>query len=74
MAVWWIKACLHVPSPRPCPSKSPAKFIIVPMVTDRLRDRLDSEPILSVNVNLMVTLADTGWRRVSGPSAGNIDY
>ena len=39
------------------------------MVTDHLRDRLGSEPILSVNINLMVTLMDTGMEtvRVNGP-------
>ena len=33
-----LKVCLHLPSP--CPSPSPSKFIIVPMVTDRLRENV----------------------------------
>ena len=34
-----VEACLHVPSPSPCSSPSPSKFIIVSMETDRLMDR-----------------------------------
>ena len=33
-----LRACLQIPSPRTCRSKSPSKFNIVPMVTDRLTD------------------------------------
>ena len=43
-----IMACLHVPSPSPCPSPSQSKFNIVPMVSVRLRDRMGTEPIVSV--------------------------
>ena len=39
-----LKACLHVPSPCPCTSMSPSNFIIVSMETDRLMDRMGSEP------------------------------
>ena len=56
----WVVS-LHVLSPSPSPSLSPSKFIIVPMATDRLTDRLGSEPILSVGVNL------TGTKCVNGP-------
>ena len=48
-----------------CPSKSPSKFIIVPMVMDHLMGRLVSEPILSINVNL--TEKGTETIRVNGP-------
>ena len=44
--------------------------MVVPMVTDRLTDRLDSEPILSIGVNLRVNLTETGMatvRDVNGP-------
>ena len=63
------KACLQVPSLSPCPSLSPSKFIIVPMVPDHLTDRLGSEPILSISVNLTVTVTETGTEtvRVNGP-------
>ena len=54
-----FKSCLHVPSPCPSPLKSLSKSINVPMVTDCLTDRLSSEPILSINVNLMVTVTET---------------
>ena len=33
-----LRACLQIPSPRTCRSKSPSKFNILPMVTDRLTD------------------------------------
>ena len=56
----WVVS-LHVLSPSPSPSLSTSKFIIVPMATDRLTDRLGSEPILSVGVNL------TGTKCVNGP-------
>ena len=46
----WIKVHLHAPSP------SPSKFIVVPMVTDLLTDRLGSQYIMNVNVNLTVTV------------------
>ena len=39
--------------------KSPPKFIIVPMVTDHLTDRLGSEPILSISVNLTEARTET---------------
>ena len=38
---------------------SPSKFIIVPMETDRLTDRLGSEPILSIGVKFTMTVAET---------------
>ena len=41
------------------PVSAPSKFTILPMVTDRLPDRLGLEPILSVNVNLMVNVTET---------------
>ena len=44
----YIKARLHVPSLCPCPSP--------PMGTNHLTDRLGSEPILSINVNLTETV------------------
>ena len=39
------------------------------MVTDHLTDRLGLEPILSINVNLMVTVTETGMEAVcaNGP-------
>ena len=43
-----FKACLHVPSPSPCPSLSPSKFNIVSMETDHLTDRMGSVPILPI--------------------------
>ena len=58
-----VKVCLYVPSPWPCASKSPLEFNIVSVVTDCLMDRLGSEPILSVTVNLTVTMTETGRRR-----------
>ena len=45
-----IKVHLHAPSP------SPSKFIILPMVTDLLTDRLGSQYIMYVNVNLTATV------------------
>ena len=41
----WLstKVCLHIPFPFPC--LSPPKFIIVPMETDRLMDRMGSKAI-----------------------------
>ena len=60
-----VNGPLHIPSPSPCPSLSPSKFIIVPMVIDRLMDRLGSESILYVSVNLTVT--GTKMVRVNGP-------
>ena len=44
------------------PIKVSSKFIIVPMVTDHLTDRMGLEPILSINVDLMET--DTGTETV----------
>ena len=46
--------CLHVPCLYPCPSKSPSKFNIVPMVMDRLTNRLDLEPILFIRACLHI--------------------
>ena len=46
-------ACLHLPSTSP--SSPQSNFIIVPMVTDRLINRMGLEPILSVNVDWTVT-------------------
>ena len=43
-----IRVRLNGPSLYPCPSPSPSKFIIVSKETDRLTDRLGSEPILTV--------------------------
>ena len=60
-----LKALLQVPSPSPCPS--PPKSIIVPMMMGRLTDRLSSEPILSVSVNLTVTKTMTETAGVNGP-------
>ena len=60
----WAVTCT-VSTPCPSPSPSPSKFIIVPMVTDRLMDRLGSESILSISVNLTVTGMKTV--RVNGP-------
>ena len=54
-----FKARLHVPSKYPCPSKSPSKFVIVSMVTDHLMDRLSSEHILSISVNVTMTVTET---------------
>ena len=64
-----FKARLHVQSMRPCPSKSKSRFITGPMVTDHLIDRLGSEPILSISVNLTTTVTETGTEtvRVNGP-------
>ena len=62
----FVTVRVHVPSP--CPSPSPSKFIIVPRVTDRLTDGLCLEPILFLNVILMVTMTTTGTQtvRISG--------
>ena len=64
-----FKVCLDVPSLRQCPSPSLAKCNIVSMVTNRFMDRMGSEPILFVNVNLMETEMDTGTETVcvNGP-------
>ena len=39
----------------PAPLLSPSKFIIVPMMMDRVMGKLGLEPIQSISVNLMVT-------------------
>ena len=44
------------------------KFIIVPMVMDGLMDRMDLEPILSVNISLTVMVMETAY--VNGPLCG----
>ena len=43
---------------------------MVPMLTDYLTDKIGLEPILSVNVYLMVTVTETEIQtlRVNGPS------
>ena len=46
-------ACLRLPFISP--SLAQSNFIIVPMVTDRLINRMGLEPILSVNVDWTVT-------------------
>ena len=43
-----VRACLHVPSP------PPSKFIIVPMETDRLTDRMGTEPILPIKLSVSI--------------------
>ena len=52
--IWTIKACLHVPSLSPCPSPSPSKFNIVPMVTVRFTGRMGTESILSVKQSVSI--------------------
>ena len=52
-----VKDRLQVPSP--------SNFIIVPMVTGRLMDRIGFKPILVVKVNLTVTVMEAV--RVNGP-------
>ena len=47
-----IKASLHVRLP--CPCLSPSKFNIVPMETDRLIGRLDTENILSIKQSVTI--------------------
>ena len=59
-----FKVRLHVPSLSQCPSPSPSKLIIVPVVMDSLMDRLGSEPMLSLNIYLTVIV--TG-RDENGP-------
>ena len=59
-----VRACLHVPSLFPCPSKSASKFNIGSMVMDRLTDRLGSEPIPSLKVNLTVDVIKKGTETV----------
>ena len=50
-AVWvTIKACLHVLSPSP----SPSKYNVVPMVTVHLMGRMGTEPILSVKRSISI--------------------
>ena len=41
-----LRACLPVPSP--------SKFIIVPMETDRLTDRMGTEPILPIKLSVSI--------------------
>ena len=55
--MFFIKACLHLPSISPSPS--PSNFIIMPRVMDRLTGTMGLQPILSVNVNLTVTGTET---------------
>ena len=43
-----LRACLQIPSPCTCRSKSPSKFNIVPMVTDRLTDWVRNPFCMSV--------------------------
>ena len=50
--ITWFRACVHVPSP--CPSLTPSKFNIVPMVTVRLMGRMDTEPILSIKRSVSI--------------------
>ena len=47
-----FKTCLHVLFLSP----SPSNFIIIQMGTYHLTDRMDLEPILSVNANLTETV------------------
>ena len=53
-----IKVCLHVPSPYS------SKFNIVPMVMNRLTDRIGAEPILSfkrsVSIDIMLNIDGDG--------------
>ena len=61
--IFKLRACLHVPSSCPCPSKSPSKFNIVSMVMNRL----DSKSMLSTSVNVTVAVVETGMETVNGP-------
>ena len=47
-----LRACLHVPSPSPC--LSPSKFIIVPMETDRLMDRIGNRTHFAVKRSVSI--------------------
>ena len=53
----------------PSPSPSPSKFNTVPMVTDCLTERMGPKLILSVNVNLTVTVMEMGTETlcINGP-------
>ena len=62
----FLKASLHVTSMSPCPSPSPLKFSIVPMLTDRFDAQIGLGTHSSVSVNLMVTVTeiDSGMETV----------
>ena len=73
LMTWVFKACIHIPSPSPIPSQS--SFIIVPMVTGRLMDRMGSilirpvrQPVtINTNVNLTATESETGSECLNRP-------
>ena len=48
------KARLHVPSPSLCPSLSPSKYNIMPMVMVCLMGRMGTEPILSIKRSVSI--------------------
>ena len=50
-----LGGCLHVPTLSGCLSLSPSKFIIVLMVTVRLKDRMGVEPILPVRRAVIIS-------------------
>ena len=49
-----VNACFHVPSQSPCPSPSPSKYNIVPMVTVCLTGRMGTQPILSAKWSVSI--------------------
>ena len=51
-----LKVCLHVPSPCLLPCPSPLKFKILLMVTDRLTNRMGTEPILSIKGSVTIDI------------------
>ena len=73
MEVKHVRTCLHVPSPSPCPS--PSKFTIVPMETDRLTNRMGTEPIppvkWSISIDTMINFDEDRDGHGDGDGTGN---